>query len=148
MVLAKIRWSPVGNIHGNVQHKGLTCVSSSKNNSWYWWAEQQRSFLWKHQTWARNPESHKRWLSVLVATLLRNTAEAAATHRWFSVTQRVRFSQLNISLIFELFTSFWIFYSQQQLNISRRTLICFLDWYHSQFDAKLWPPEDYALANR
>lgn len=66
----------------------LTCVSSSKNSSWYQQAALQQWILWKHQVWAINPEAHKRWLFVLVGTLLRNTAAAAATHRWFSETQK------------------------------------------------------------
>lgn len=75
----------------NIKFSRLTCVSSSRNSSWYWWAAQQQSFLWKHQTWARNPESHKRWLFEPVRTLLRNTATAAATRKWFSEMHKFKF---------------------------------------------------------
>lgn len=76
--------SAVMNTERNVKHLSLTCVSFSKSNSWYWWAAEQQQLQLRPQTWARNPESHKRWLFVPAVILLHDTEEAAATHMWFS----------------------------------------------------------------
>lgn len=67
---------------------GITCVSFSRNSSWCSSAARQLLFQWKHQIWARNPETHKHWLKVGAVTLLRNTAVVAATRKWFSETQQ------------------------------------------------------------